>query len=529
MGVEERVAGVGVQPQAVAGDRAACRRGGRCRRRPRARGRRRGRRRRCPGAAPVSARAAPKSSATVGVAVDGERVALAGEALAGPWGRACAWASSSSSASGVAVAVGVGVAVGVATTASSATAVAVATRIFVPLGSEPRALPRISVSAALPRLTATLEASESGRRGSSSTSPTRRALEREAGDAAACGWSCRRRRSRCGARRWRSRGRRTGRSRGRGWRRGRWRALAREARAHGLRGPDLHAAHVDGHRVVGLLVVAAGVPASRSRPARRSRPSPARERARACPRPTSRPGRRRRGAGEGDERRRASLRASVANARSGCWLDGQLASAAHGGRRRAHAQRRQGPADRRRDARVGRARAARRARRSTTSRARPASRAGSCTTTSAPRSGCWSRSCGATRDIRLAALDAAIAGAHTGDDLLGGARLLARGPRRARPVVRRAPLRALHLRAPHARDRGRARRAAPPDPRARGRAARGEGARGRDLADRATPSRSSTVLLSLADGLALRMLADPGHDWGPTLAAAMPAARALLG
>ena len=37
-----------------------------------------------------------------------------------------------------------------------------------------------------------------------------------------------------------------------------------------------------------------------------------------------------------------------------------------------------------------------------------------------------------------------------------------------------------------------------------------------------------TVLLSLADGLALRMLADPEHDWGPTLAAAMPAARALL-
>ena len=37
-----------------------------------------------------------------------------------------------------------------------------------------------------------------------------------------------------------------------------------------------------------------------------------------------------------------------------------------------------------------------------------------------------------------------------------------------------------------------------------------------------------TILLSLADGLALRMLADPEHDWGPTLAAAMPAARALL-
>ena len=29
-----------------------------------------------------------------------------------------------------------------------------------------------------------------------------------------------------------------------------------------------------------------------------------------------------------------------------------------------------------------------------------------------------------------------------------------------------------------------------------------------------------TVLLSLADGLALRMLADPEHDWGPTLDAA---------
>ena len=39
----------------------------------------------------------------------------------------------------------------------------------------------------------------------------------------------------------------------------------------------------------------------------------------------------------------------------------------------------------------------------------------------------------------------------------------------------------------------------------------------------------ATVLFSLADGLALRMLADPGHDWRPTLAAATGAARALLG
>ena len=54
------------------------------------------------------------------------------------------------------------------------------------------------------------------------------------------------------------------------------------------------------------------------------------------------------------------------------------------------------------------------------------------------------------------------------------ARALARGPRRARPVVRGAALRAVHLRAPHAGDRRRAGGAAPPHPRARRRAARGQ-------------------------------------------------------
>ena len=61
----------------------------------------------------------------------------------------------------------------------------------------------------------------------------------------------------------------------------------------------------------------------------------------------------------------------------------------------------------------------------------------------------------------------------------------------------------------------------PAHPRARGGAARGEGARGR-ISPAADAESVVTVLLSLADGLALRMLADPEHDWGPTLAAALP-------
>ena len=38
----------------------------------------------------------------------------------------------------------------------------------------------------------------------------------------------------------------------------------------------------------------------------------------------------------------------------------------------------------------------------------------------------------------------------------------------------------------------------------------------------------ATILFALADGLALRMLSEPGHDYGPTIAAGMECARALL-
>jgi AcrR family transcriptional regulator len=42
------------------------------------------------------------------------------------------------------------------------------------------------------------------------------------------------------------------------------------------------------------------------------------------------------------------------------------------------------------------------------------------------------------------------------------------------------------------------------------------------------PEAVAAVLLSLADGLALRLLGEPEHDHGPTLAAATAAARALI-
>lgn len=45
---------------------------------------------------------------------------------------------------------------------------------------------------------------------------------------------------------------------------------------------------------------------------------------------------------------------------------------------------------------------------------------------------------------------------------------------------------------------------------------------------RADPVAVADVLFSLADGLAMRMLGDPEHDFGSTLAAAVQAVRALL-
>ena len=44
----------------------------------------------------------------------------------------------------------------------------------------------------------------------------------------------------------------------------------------------------------------------------------------------------------------------------------------------------------------------------------------------------------------------------------------------------------------------------------------------------AEPEEVADVLFAMADGMALRMLAAPGRDWGPTLAAGVAAARPLL-
>ena len=130
-------------------------------------------------------------------------------------------------------------------------------------------------------------------------------------------------------------------------------------------------------------------------------------------------------------------------------------------------------------------------------------------------------------DLRLAALDEAIAAAATADDLLhvlvrSLEELVARDPAfvalhfelftssRRTPEIA-AELAALHRRIrEHVAEQLEAKRA--------------EGV----IAMGADAEAVVTVLLSLADGLALRMLADPEHDWGPSLAAAMRAARALL-
>ena len=130
-------------------------------------------------------------------------------------------------------------------------------------------------------------------------------------------------------------------------------------------------------------------------------------------------------------------------------------------------------------------------------------------------------------DLRLAALDEAIAAARSADDLLhvlvrSLEELVERDPAfvalhfelftssRRTPEIA-AELAALHRRIrEHVAEQLEAKRA--------------EGV----IAVGADAEAVVTVLLSLADGLALRMLADPDHDWGPTLAAAMRAARALL-
>jgi AcrR family transcriptional regulator len=130
-------------------------------------------------------------------------------------------------------------------------------------------------------------------------------------------------------------------------------------------------------------------------------------------------------------------------------------------------------------------------------------------------------------DLRLAALDEAIAAARSADDLLhvlvrSLEELVERDPAFVAlhfelfTSSRRTPEIAAELAALHRRIREHV--AEQLD------AKRAEGV----IAMDADAEPVVTVLLSLADGLALRMLADPEHDWGPSLAAALRAARALL-
>jgi AcrR family transcriptional regulator len=130
-------------------------------------------------------------------------------------------------------------------------------------------------------------------------------------------------------------------------------------------------------------------------------------------------------------------------------------------------------------------------------------------------------------DLRLAALDAALAAARTADDLLhvlvrSLEDLVERDPSFVAlhfelfTSARRTPEIAAELAALHRRIREHVAEQLE--------AKQSAGV----IAMKAEPEAIVTILLSLADGLALRMLADPEHDWGPTLAAAVPAARALL-
>ncbi len=130
-------------------------------------------------------------------------------------------------------------------------------------------------------------------------------------------------------------------------------------------------------------------------------------------------------------------------------------------------------------------------------------------------------------DLRLAGLDRALAGAQTADDLLDVLvrsleDLVARDPGLVALLfelftsARRTPeigaeLADLHRRMRlHLAERLEAKQA--------------EGV----VALGAEAEAVATVLFSLADGLALRMLADPDHDWRTTLAAGIASVRPLL-
>ena len=58
--------------------------------------------------------------------------------------------------------------------------------------------------------------------------------------------------------------------------------------------------------------------------------------------------------------------------------------------------------------------------------------------------------------------------------------------------------------------------------------ARGQARRGRAAPRAPSPTSIADVLFSLADGIALRMVAEPERDWAPVIAAGMRAIRPLL-
>ena len=186
-------------------------------------------------------------------------------------------------------------------------------------------------------------------------------------------------------------------------------------------------------------------------------------------------------------------------------------------------------ADRRRDARVGRARAASPARRSTTSRATPASRAGCCTTTSAPRSGCSPRSSAATPTCAWPRSTSSSRGASNAADFIALLRARWRRWSATTPSSSRCRSRSSRSSRRNAGDRRRVRRARAPHARAGRRAScaakQAEGV----LALRAEPEAIAEVLFGLGDGLALRILGEPDRDHRATVAAGVQAISALIG
>ena len=131
-------------------------------------------------------------------------------------------------------------------------------------------------------------------------------------------------------------------------------------------------------------------------------------------------------------------------------------------------------------------------------------------------------------DLRLAGLDRALAEAHTADDLLDVLvrsleELVGRDPGLVALLfelftsARRTPEIAVELADLHRRMRTHL-------------AASLEAKQAEGVVTLGADAESvATVLFSLADGLALRMLADPDHDWRPTLAAGIASVRPLLG